>query len=307
MALISKDKINEARSIDFKEFLEREEGFNFIKEGTNYYRCREHSSLILKYKNGILTYCWTSMLQKGDIIQYVKENITNNNFRRAVEYLLNGYFKEANSTEYKPKIIKGEKSNIEICYACNMKRAYAYLCKTRGINPSIVNELIRKKLISQDNRNNLIFKYLDEKGTVVGAELVGTNTFRRFKSVEKNSDENYGFSLNNGDRIEKLIVFEASIDLLSFLQINYESIQESLLLGLGGAEKIKKIDTYIKQYKDIREIIICTDNDSAGDKAFHKIKMIYSNNYNIVDGRSSLKTTNTKDFNELLLQKAILA
>ncbi|MTK12120.1 MAG: DUF3991 domain-containing protein, partial [Clostridiaceae bacterium] len=279
MALIPNEKIIEVRSIDFKEFLEREEGFTFVKESENYYRCKEHSSLILKYKNGILTYCWTARLQKGDIIQYVKENIVNNSFREAVEYLIYGAnFKKIKTIEHEPNIIKRELKGIDLSYANDMKRAYAYLCKTRGINSQVINELIGRKLINQDQRNNLVFKHLDDQGIIVGAELIGTNTFKRFKSVVKNSNENYGFSLSLGDKIDTLIVFEATIDLLSYYQINYGRIKDSLLLSLGGAEKIKKIDTYINQHKDINTIIICTDNDTTGNVAFDKIKNTYSNN-----------------------------
>ena len=56
MALISNEMIEEARKIDLKNFLENEEGFTFFKESNQYYRCKEHNSLVLKYKNRILMY-----------------------------------------------------------------------------------------------------------------------------------------------------------------------------------------------------------------------------------------------------------
>ena len=303
MPLISDELIQKARGIDLKSFLERVEGLTFSKENYKYYRCKEHNSLVLEHKNGILEYYWNSRSQSGDIIQYVKENITGNNFRKAIEYLTSEVNKKVidyQSDEMESKLSRKDK--VKIDYADNVKRVYAYLSKTRGISATIVNELINNELINQDIRNNLVLKYVDEKGSVVGAELIGTNSSIRFKSIVKNSNEKYGFSICNGVKVKTLIVFEASLDLMSYYQLNKNALNNSLLLSLGGAEKISKIDTYIKVYREIDTIIICTDNDVAGDNAYNKIKSKYSN-HNIADGREQLKSANVKDFNELLLKK----
>jgi hypothetical protein len=195
-----------------------------------------------------------------------------------------------------------DKGQVKINYADNMKRSFAYLCKTRGINPVIVKELIDKKLINEDDRHNLVLKYLDKSGATVGAELIGTNSTIRYKSIVKNSDEHYGFSLCIGSKVNTLIVFEASLDLLSYYQMHKDKLNKSLLLSIGGVEKINKIETYLKIYEDIGTIIVCSDNDSAGNIAYDKIAKEYEN-YNVLDGREPLRESDVKDYNELLLKK----
>lgn len=305
MALISTEIINELKTIDLKEFLEKHEGFTFIKDGKDYHRCIEHDSLILKLRDGIFSYCWSSRDQKGDIIEFVKKNHTNGDFRGAIEYLVKGSCgKNSIPKEYKLAAIKEGQTNIDIVYADNMKMVYAYLAKSRKIRPKIINELIQKKLIRQDDKNNLVIRYLDQKNAVVGAELIGTNTFKRFKKTVENTNESYGFTLKFGTQINTIIVFESLIDLLSFYDINFGQLDNAVLLSLGGSEKTKKIQTYLNDYKDIKTIIVCTDNDTAGNVAYNNIKNTYAD-YNIIDGREQLILGNFKDFNDLLLQRKL--
>lgn len=248
-----------------------------------------------------MAYCWSSRDQKGDIIQFVKDNITGGDFRKAVEYLIGGTGFQYVKPE-KKESMNIKRGQVEINYADNMKRAFAYLCKTRGINPAIVKELIDKKLINEDDRHNLVLKYLDKSGATVGAEVIGTNSTIRYKSVVKNSNEKYGFSLCLGNKVSTVIVFEASLDLLSYYQMNEDKLNNSLLLSLGGAEKINKIATYLILYEGVDTIIVCTDNDCAGNIAYDKIAKEYGN-YNILDGREALRESGVKDFNELLIKK----
>lgn len=74
-----------------------------------------------------------------------------------------------------------------------------------------------------------------------------------------------------------------------------------ILLSLCGVKKINKIKTYLEHYKNINTIVSCLDNDAAGDIATNKIIEIYPG-YAFLDGRNKLKTTNVKDFNELLIK-----
>ncbi len=47
----------------------------------------------------------------------------------------------------------------------------------------IVEALVRKGLLYQDKRGNAVFLHKDENGQIVGAEIQGTNTYKRFKGV----------------------------------------------------------------------------------------------------------------------------
>jgi len=300
MALLEKGIIEKARSVDFKEFLEQE-GFNFKRETYNYNRCIQHNSLVLNTKGNIYWYNWYSMNQKGDIIAFVQNNITNGDFRKAVEYIINkqvGSYIKIESVDRKISDTT-VKADVEILKNDNMKRLFAYLIKTRGVDSQIVYQLVRKGLILEDKEHNIVFKAIDEAGNTVGGEIRGTCTNNIFRGIVKNSNEEYGFSIPIGNKITKLIAFEASIDVISYFQVYKYMLKETLLLSLGGCTKTNKISTYLTLYKNINEITVCTDSDTGGDNAFNAIKGTY-NSLKVIDGREILKNNGVKDFNEML-------
>ncbi len=67
--------------------------------------------------------------------------------------------------------------------ADNMRNVFAYLCQTRKIDSKIVEALVREGLLYQDKRGNAVFLHEDENGQIIGAEIQGTNTYKRFKGV----------------------------------------------------------------------------------------------------------------------------
>ncbi len=65
----------------------------------------------------------------------------------------------------------------------NMRNVFAYLCQTRKIDSKNVEALVREGLLYQDKRGNAVFLHKDENGQMLGAEIQGTNTYKRFKGV----------------------------------------------------------------------------------------------------------------------------
>ena len=304
MGLIKEEVILNAKEVDLKSFLESE-GFTFVKESENHYRCKEEHTLVITYKFTNPIYFWYCKDQKGNIIDYVMQNITNNNFRLAIDYILKGGVSITSPTiSYKQNaLVETENKDISIMYSNDMKRTYGYLCKKRGVNPSIVRAFINKGLIREDQNHNVMFLHLNEKNKLVGADKTGTCSYNnvKFKGVVAGSNQKYGFSLKIGTELKKILVFEAPIDLISYYQMNESSLDKCLLLSTGGSSKMNVIETYLNIYKTIETILVCTDNDSAGDEAYESIKKLYSN-YNIVDGRVELLNSMVNDFNDLLLK-----
>ncbi|MCM1166912.1 MAG: DUF3991 and toprim domain-containing protein [Lachnospiraceae bacterium] len=175
--------------------------------------------------------------------------------------------------------------------ADNMRKVFAYLCKTRGISPDMVSQLAHEKLLYQDVRGNAVFVHKNESGETVGAEIQGTNSEKRFKGVATGtSDSVFAFKIGEP---KKCYVFESAIDLMSFKQLaNQEKIQNSLLVSMAGLKpnSLKSIaEKGIKIYS-------CVDNDEAGRE------------FEIANGlpscRKVLVDNGVKDYNELL-KKAI--
>jgi hypothetical protein len=87
MAVILQEEIQELKRLDLKAFIEDVKGFNFKQHGKHYYRCIEHSSLVVKNENGIYKYHWVSEGQCGDIIEFTMNNITKVIVGEALELL----------------------------------------------------------------------------------------------------------------------------------------------------------------------------------------------------------------------------
>ena len=174
--------------------------------------------------------------------------------------------------------------------ADNMRKVFAYLCQTRGIDSNIVSELAHEGLLYQDKRGNAVFLHIDENGEIVGAEIQGTNTYKRYKGVATGTSDSL-FSVKIGTPT-RAYVFESAIDLLSFRQLAKEhKLQNSVLVSMAGL----KAATLKKLLNSGMEIYACVDNDEAGRK------FITSNN--LKQRNHILKEYGVKDYNELLQQK----
>lgn len=183
------------------------------------------------------------------------------------------------------------------------KRVFAYLIKERNIDAKLVQELVEKKLLYQGSvrykdkdgneqfaKGNAVFVRKDMDGNIVGAEIHGTNTYKRFKKIAGSGEEN-SFQYAIGTP-KKVYAFESTIDLLSFKMLaDPEKIKDSLLVSMGGLKPnaLKKFEAKGLQ------VYSCVDNDESGRK------------FNEVNGFKSagrkLSEEGVKDWNELLKKR----
>lgn len=183
------------------------------------------------------------------------------------------------------------------------KRIFAYLIKERNIDAKLVQELVDKKLLYQGSvkykdkdgneqyaKGNAVFVQKDMEGNIVGAEIHGTNTFKRFKKIAGSGDENlFQYAIGTP---KKVYAFESTIDLLSFKMLaNPEKLKDCLLVSMGGLKPnaLKKFEA------SGMKIYSCVDNDERGKK------------FNDVNGFQSaglkLSEEGVKDWNELLKKR----
>lgn len=173
--------------------------------------------------------------------------------------------------------------------ADNMKKVFAYLCKSRGISAKIVSELAHEKLIYQDVRGNAVFIHKNENGDIVGAEIQGTNSEKRYKGVAQGTS-NSAFVLKIGEP-KKCYVFESAIDLLSFKMLaNQDKIRDSYLISMAGL-KPNSLKPYANKGM---KIYSCVDNDEAGKE--------FTRSNNFAPCRKILEENGVKDYNDLLLK-----
>ena len=90
-----------------------------------------------------------------------------------------------------------------------------------------------------------------------------------FKMTAAGSDASHSFCYRGKNN--RLYVFEAAVDLLSYITLNKSHWTENSYVSLNGLSP-KAMTTFLAEQKNITEIHICTDNDIAGIESYDKFK-----------------------------------
>ncbi|MCH5324292.1 MAG: DUF3991 and TOPRIM domain-containing protein [Eubacterium sp.] len=188
----------------------------------------------------------------------------------------------------------------------NMKRMFAYLCKTRHISSDIVSFFAHEKKLYESKEtykskatgetkesHNVVFVGKDKNGIARQANRRSMTTFgQAFRATCSGSDTNYGFShIGTSDRI---YVFEAPIDMMSFISLYPENWQQHSYIALDGISHHPLIQT-LSDYNHISHIVFCTDNDPAGIDTAERIRDVLMEKGYSKFGRAMAKN---KDWNE---------
>ena len=181
----------------------------------------------------------------------------------------------------------------------NMHRVFAYLIKQRFINPEIISFFAKQHTLYEDKQHhNAVFVGLDENGVLRQASKRSTNSFgKTFRITCEGSDTRYSFS--HFGKLEKLFVFEAPIDMLSYLTLHPENWQQHSYIAMNGVYE-NAVLTALKNHSNLSEVILCVDNDEGGIEAVDRLKDILNEN-----GYSNVKRLAPpyKDWNEVLKAK----
>ncbi len=173
------------------------------------------------------------------------------------------------------------------------KHIFAYLIKTRKLDPDIVSGFVKQKKIYEDTYQNCVFVGYDETDQAKFASVRGTNTNKRFRRDIENSDKGYPFC--HEGNLDTLCVFESAIDLMSYLTLTkLHGIRNfnHHLISMGGTSYIP-IEKYLERNPQITRLILCLDADDEGIFFAEKIKEKFSEKYEIC-----CHIPKGKDFNE---------
>lgn len=194
--------------------------------------------------------------------------------------------------EEKPKNFKLPVANE------NMHRVFAYLIKQRFIAPEIISYFAKNHTLYEDKEHhNAVFVGVDKNGVPRQAHKRSTSTFgKSFRQTVEGSNTKYSFA--HFGESEKVFVFEAPIDMLSYLTLNPENWQKHSYIAMNGVYE-NAVLTALNGHNNLSEIVICTDNDIGGIDAADRLKdVLCENNYK----NTSRILPKNKDFNEDLKQ-----
>lgn len=231
----------------------------------------------------------------GGAIKFMQE-FYDMDFQTAVQELLGRTVTPLSHSP--PKVsAKEEKKEFRLPQAnTNMHRVYAYLIKQRFIAPDIISYFAKQHTLYEDKEHhNAVFVGVDENGIPRQAHKRSTNSFgNTFRITCEGSDTRYSFS--HFGESEKLFVFEAPIDMMSFLTLYPKDWQQHSYIAMNGVYE-NAVLTALKSHSNLSEIVLCVDNDEGGIEAVDRLRDILNEN-----GYPNVKRLSPefKDWNECL-------
>ena len=181
----------------------------------------------------------------------------------------------------------------------DMHRVYAYLIKQRFISAEIITHFAKQHTLYEDKEHhNAVFVGVDENGVPRQASKRSTNSYgNSFRITCQGSDTRYSFA--HFGESKRLYVFEAPIDMMSFLTLYPKDWQKHSCIAMNGVYE-NAVLTALKNHSNLSEVILCVDNDEGGIEAVDRLRDILNEN-----GYSNVKRLAPpyKDWNEVLKAK----
>jgi hypothetical protein len=256
-----------ARETDLPELLSHL-GYQ-VKRVGRFHTTAEMDSLRIKDRRKWFRY---SQNTGGDAITFLQQ-FCGKSFPEAVEYLLTFHGKARDAPIPQPKPISPKQEFSLPPRNADDRRVFAYLRK-RGIAAQVIRQFMNSGLLYEDAvHHNCVFVGRDESGQAKYAGLRGTYDLDSpgFKGDATGSDKNTGFSLPHNPQSDLVLVFEAPIDLMSYLTLHRDMVNAVALCGLyDGA-----LQTYLQAHPEIRRIALCLDADEPGQKAAQQLQEKY--------------------------------
>ncbi|NBH32556.1 DUF3991 domain-containing protein [Clostridiaceae bacterium] len=261
-----------ANTVDLKDFLERQ-GERLLRSGPEWRMSSDHSITI----RGNRWYDHGSGGKGGAAIDFVIYYY-GKSFPDAVSMLLGGEQGEIYRQSKKQEEIPRGPFTLPAANE-NMIRVFAYLLKSRMLDYGVVCAFAEKKLIyeslepSRDGSrqyHNAIFVGYDPEGKARHAHKKGIYTVgKSYRGNLESSDPRYSFHWNG--KSSEIYVFEAPIDMLSYISLNKADWKNHSYISLCGVGSQALFQT-LKDHPALTKIYLCLDHDEAGMEAAARIQ-----------------------------------
>ena len=314
-------------------------GMNMLKSSRNEYYWDEHDSFKINTSKNMFR--WYSKDIGGDVIQMV-QTLRGVSFREAINYLDTGHFEEAKVQEVTREPFK----YLLEKYETDFDNGRRYLKEVRGLSENTIDFFLKEKVLALVNRKYkdgyseqvLVFKYFYDNKSIIGGTLQGIvpNKDRYegkgyLKQIIYNSDGTAGVNVTVGEKADRLIFFEAPIDMMSYYELNKHNLNNVKLVSMDGLKEstvaryltehiitdearrktldfsnavdymnfIIKDTDYFDHNKNTDVITLAVDNDSAGRNFIEKLEKIGLNFQTELPPQ--LKNKEKTDWNEVLI------
>ena len=284
----TQEQIDRANQADLVSFLHGQ-GEQLTRAG-NEYRWKRHDSLTVRgnkwYRH--------SQSKGGAPVDFVME-FFGKSFTEAVEMLTG----EKGAAPPPDRPSPAPLSDFRLPPRSTDNRiARNYLTAARRIDEDVTGFFFSTGDIYEEAaHHNAVFVGRDESGIPRYAHQRGTAG--SFRLDVKGSDKAFNFCYRGEG--EKLFVFEAPVDLLSFLCLFKKDWQKHSYLSLGGVGE-KALVRFLSDRPSVKTIYLCLDSDEAGNEACSRIAKLTPEGLTV-----HRLVPLFKDWNEVLQRRAEIA
>ncbi len=278
----SKEQIKRAYEVDLVSFMQSQ-GETLIRSGKEY-RWKSHDSLTVRGN----TWFRHSQSKGGNPVDFVME-FYGKTFPEAMQMLLGeeGVGSQENCPAPSPEFrlpMRGD-TNTKII---------KYLTEKRGIDQELVETFIRLGDVYEERaHSNVVFVGRDPDGHPRYAHLRGIH--EKYRMDVAGSEKRYGFCYRGQD--EQLFIFEAAIDLMSFICLFPKEWTKRNYLALGGVSGVA-IEQFLSDRPKINKVFLCLDDDTAGNSACEQIAENLPADISVIRLKPAYK-----DWNEVLVKR----
>ena len=276
-------QIDKANAVDLEKFL-RARGETLVRSGKEY-RWKAHDSL---------TVCgnkWFrhSQSKGGFPVDFVME-FYGKSFPEAVQ-MLTGETGEV-QPEADPAPSPAFRLPLRNVTNANILN---YLTQERKLSPSLVNFFIAVGDIYEDAaHHNVVFVGRDADGHPRYASSRGIR--EKFRQDAAGAEKAFGFAHRGTGK--QLLVFEAPIDLLSFIELFPKNWQQHNYLSLSGVSG-KALRQFLSERPDVERVFLCLDADKAGEDACKRLAALLPDSVSVTRIQPCMK-----DWNDVLVHRA---
>ena len=276
-------QIDKANAVDLEKFL-RAQGETLVRSGKEY-RWKAHDSL---------TVCgnkWFrhSRSKGGFPVDFVME-FYGKSFPEAVQMLTG----EPGETQPEADPVPSPAFRLPLRNVTNAN-ILNYLTQERKLSPSLVNFFIAAGDIYEDAaHHNVVFVGRDADGHPRYASSRGIR--EKFRQDAAGAEKAFGFAHRGTDK--QLLVFEAPIDLLSFIELFPKNWQQHNYLSLGGVSG-KALQQFLSERPDVERVFLCLDADKAGEDACKRLAALLPDSVSVTRIQPCMKY-----WNDVLVHRA---
>ena len=247
-----------AAAVDLEAFL-RHRGEKLITSGRDKRLASDHSITIRGNEWFDHATC-----KGGHAISFV-QTYMRVSYPEAVTLLLGGeigaeYPRASERKEEAPNPFELPEANKDV------RRVFAYLMKNRQIERDVVSHFVKEKVLYEDAQyHNAVFVGTDEDGIPRHAHKRSTNSYgKAFRINIEGSDPRHSFHHIGTDG--SLYVFEAPIDMLSYISLNQSDWEKHSYVACCGTS-IQPVQKMLERLPQVHTVLLCLDNDEAGHAA----------------------------------------